>query len=177
VVDAAGHSETMTARMLFVHGAGGYLDDKPLADGISSVLGLERDMPEFADDDMSFEGWATPLRRKLDELGPDDRVVAHSFGATVLVRVLAEKPRRLRSAVLLAMPDWSPRGWDVPGYALGSTEPETVLSLHHCRDDDVVPFEHLARNAALLPSARTTVHATGGHQFLGAEADIAADIR
>lgn len=177
MVDPADHFEIMSARLLFVHGAGGYLDDRPLADGIGELLGLETDMPEFSGEDMSFEGWATPLRRRLDALGPDDRVVAHSFGASILVRVLAEEPRPLRTAVVLAMPDWSPRGWDVPDYALGDAEPETVLSLHHCRDDDVVPFDHLALNAAALPSARVTVHATGGHQFLGLENGIADDIR
>lgn len=39
------------------------------------------------------------------------------------------------------------------------------ISLHHCRDDEVVPFEHLALNAARLPSATVVEHQRGGHQF------------
>lgn len=163
-------------RLLFLHGAGGFIEDRAIADGLGSVLGADVDMPEFPDADMSFEGWARPIRGLLEGLGSQDIVVAHSFGASVLVRVLAEKVLAAPSrATLLAMPDWSPEGWDVAEYAMGSP-PETALTLHHCLDDEVVPFEHLRLTASTLPSARTYVYPSGGHQFAGRVEDIAATI-
>ncbi|WP_194846540.1 hypothetical protein [Mumia zhuanghuii] len=50
-----------------------------------------------------------------------------------------------------------------------------AVSLDHCRDDEVVPFEHLALNAVRMPSARVVEHPAGGHQFVGLAEAIAAD--
>ncbi|WP_238418911.1 alpha/beta fold hydrolase [Gordonia sp. 'Campus'] len=178
-------------RLFFVHGAGGYVDDGPLAEALSAALGARLDMPQFSDDDMSIEAWARPIREHLAGLGADDFVVAHSFGATVLVHVLAEAAAsRPRSAVLLAMPNWGPDGWDVPQYVFAGSRQSPAaevrgakatsrggLSLHHCVDDDVVPVEHLDLNTALLPSATVHRHPVGGHQFDGLAEVVAADIR
>ncbi|MCG7632664.1 alpha/beta hydrolase [Gordonia McavH-238-E] len=167
-------------RLFFVHGAGGYVDDGPLAEALSAALGATLVMPVFSDDDMSIEAWARPVRDHFAGLGADDLVVAHSFGATVLVHVLAEAAVPApRPAVLLAMPNWGPDGWDVPQYAFTDTDADAPLSegvaLHHCVDDDVVPVEHLDLNTALLPSATVHRHPTGGHQFDGLAELIAAD--
>lgn len=166
-----------TMAILFIHGAGGFTEDRAIADAMGSALGLAVDMPEFSDTNMSFEAWADPVRRLVGQLSSEDIVVAHSFGASILLRVLAEGiPFRPERAFLLAMPDWSPEGWDVEEYAFFGPEPDTSLSLHHCRDDEVVPFEHLALSRRVLPSARFVEHPTGGHQFVGAISAIASDI-
>lgn len=167
----------MVGRLLFVHGAGGYVDDTELAQGLAKALRLDLVMPELSDSDMGYEAWAVPVRKLLDDAGPADRVVAHSFGATIVVRVLAETMRaHPERATLLAMPDWSPQGWDVAQYAL-TGEPRTDLTLLHCRDDEVVPVSHLAMNSKALPSATVIELPTGGHQFDGVTETIVADIR
>jgi predicted alpha/beta hydrolase family esterase len=167
----------MGGRLLFVHGAGGFVDDAELAHGLADALRLDLRMPELSDTAMSFEDWAAPVRKLLDDAGSADRVVAHSFGATIVVRVLAEGMRaHPERATLLAMPDWSPRGWDVAQYAL-TGEPRTDLTLLHCRDDEVVPVSHLALNSKALPSATVVEFATGGHQFDGMIDAVAAEIR
>jgi predicted alpha/beta hydrolase family esterase len=162
--------------LLFVHGAGGYEEDRPLAAGLGTKLGARVDMPHFQDEDMSLEAWAAPMRSHLSGLGPQDLVVGHSFGASILLRVLSEGGAKPRAAVLLAMPDWSPDGWDVAEYAFHGSEPDAALTLHHCRDDDVVPFTHLALGSARLPSALVREYPTGGHQFDGVIGAIAASI-
>lgn len=159
-------------RMLFIHGAGGEDDDLPLAEGLGSLLGAAVDMPRIPDDDMSVDAWAAYVRRGLDA-GPDI-VVAHSFGATVLLHVLASVP--FPAATLLAMPDWTTSGWDVPQYEY-SAPLGVSLSLHHCRDDEVVPFSHLALASAALPDARVVEHEHGGHQFEGVLGEVAASLR
>lgn len=165
----------MVGALLFVHGAGGFVDDAELAHGLADALGLDLRMPELSDTAMGFEDWAEPVRRHLDRLGPEDSVIAHSFGASILVRVLAEhrRPWPVRTT-LLAMPDWTTRGWDVADYAFTGPEPETHLALLHCGDDDVVPVSHLALNSTVLPSARVIEFPTGGHQFDGMIDAIAA---
>lgn len=163
--------------LLFFHGAGGYEDDRPLADELGLKIGASVTMPHIPDDDMSYEAWARVIRTHVQELGPDDYVAAHSFGASVLLRVLAEGDVAFEQAVLLAMPEWSPDGWDVPEYMFDGPEPAVQLKLHHCGDDDVVPIAHLALHAARLPSSRIIEHPSGGHQFDGVVDAIAADIR
>ncbi|MCZ4522202.1 alpha/beta hydrolase [Rhodococcus ruber] len=167
----------MVGRLLFVHGAGGFVDDAELAHGLARALRLDLRMPELSDTAMGFEDWAGPVRQHLDRLGPEDWVMAHSFGASILVRVLAEHRRQwpLR-ATLLAMPDWTPCGWDVVDYAFTDPEPETDLMLVHCRDDDVVPVSHLALNSKALPSATVVEFPTGGHQFDGIIDAVAAEV-
>ncbi|MGB3370039.1 MAG: alpha/beta hydrolase [Rhodococcus sp. (in: high G+C Gram-positive bacteria)] len=165
------------ARLMFFHGAGGYVEDRVLADGLSEALGAALTMPQLPDEDMSYEAWAGPVRSYIRELDPEDIVVAHSFGASILLRVLAETtwdvPAR---ATLLAMPDWGPDGWAVADYAFLGPEPEVALTLHHCRDDEIVDFAHLSLHAARLPSARLVEHPAGGHQFDGLVGAIAADV-
>lgn len=159
-------------RLLFLHGAGGYEEDLTLARVLGEQLGAELLYPRLPDTDFSVEAWTGPIRAALAELTADDRVVAHSLGATMLLHVLAEGGSGPRRATLLAMPDWGPDGWDVPGY-VPPTLPETVaLTLNHCRDDEIVPLDHLALNVARLPGAKVVIHETGGHQLEGLEAVI-----
>jgi hypothetical protein len=115
------------------------------------------------------------VRAELGALGPHDPVVGHSFGASILLGVLREpgSPPELRAA-LLAMPDWGPDGWDVADYVLDGPAPSCRVSLHHCRDDDVVPFSHLALNASRVPAAQLFAYQSGGHQFDGHVGDVAA---
>lgn len=165
-------------RLLFIHGAAGYREDLAVAGALAAALGATPHVPRLPGQDMSCAAWEEPIRRHVTALAAGDALVAHSFGASMLLRVLARlgdaAPPR---ALLLAMPDWGPDGWDVPQYAWDGRAPSTALSLHHCRDDDVVPFAHLALHAARLPGAATHAHATGGHQLDGRVDAIAADVR
>lgn len=164
--------------LLFLHGAGGYAEDRPLADAIAAELGESVDYPRFSAEDMAYTRQADSMRAALDAVGPNDLVAAHSFGASVLLRVLAEHARPVpRRVVLLAMPDWSADGWDVAEYEFTGPPPLQQVSLHHCRDDAVVEFAHLALAAALLPDAAVHAHDAGGHQFDGLAPVIARDLR
>ncbi|WP_425838125.1 alpha/beta fold hydrolase [Microbacterium sp. PA5] len=163
--------------LLFLHGAGGYAEDRVLADAIAAELGQPLTYPRFPEDDMSFDHQASLVRTALDAVSADDVVAAHSFGASILLRVLAERERETpRRVVLLAMPDWSPQGWDIADYAFTGPLPRKDVSLHHCRDDEVVEFAHLALHAARLPRAAVHAYDSGGHQFDGLAHAIARDL-
>lgn len=163
-------------RLLFLHGAGGYDEDQVLAQAIGEAAGVPILLPRLPDKDMSYAAWAAAITAELSALDQGDVVIGHSFGASILLRVLADATHNVAGALLLAMPNWDPSGWDVADYAFNAPVPSVPLVLHHCRDDEVVPFEHLALNAAQVPSATVREHAFGGHQLVGLEAAIASDV-
>lgn len=100
----------MTRRLLFLHGAGGFVDDATLADELGAALNAVVRYPRMPADDMSYESWAKSVRIALSRTRADDVVVGHSFGASILLRVLAETARPTPASVmLLAMPNWARR--------------------------------------------------------------------
>lgn len=166
--------------ILLVHGAGGWRDDQPLAGELQARLGVTVTAPRFPDDDMSAAAWRNQIKRHLDGHGPDLVIVGHSFGASMALLHLADSPRQAPplGLALLAMPFWGSEGWQAE-YALpAGAEPPAGLPiwLHHCRDDDVVPFAHLGQHAARWPHALVRGHDSGGHQFVGRMGAVADDL-
>ncbi|MCC9145002.1 MULTISPECIES: alpha/beta fold hydrolase [unclassified Arthrobacter] len=166
--------------ILFVHGAGGWEDDQPLAEELHVHLGVPVSAPRFPDEDMSAAAWRSELERQLSGLGPELVIVGHSFGASMALLHLTEEftgspPQGL---ALLAMPFWGSEGWQAEYSLPADAELPTGFPvwLHHCRDDDVVPFDHLDRHAARLPQAQVRRHGSGGHQFEGRMAAVAEDV-
>ncbi|UPO77889.1 alpha/beta fold hydrolase [Arthrobacter sp. Helios] len=93
-------------KVLFVHGAGGWLDDQALAAELRSTLD-NVEMPRFPDGDMSAAAWREVLDRQLESLGPELVIVGHSFGASILLLRLAD-----------GWPGELPRGHGPPGDAV-----------------------------------------------------------
>jgi pimeloyl-ACP methyl ester carboxylesterase len=84
----------------------------------------------------------------------------------------------------MAVPFWGGDGWRYEGYEelelpkdlAAKLSQETPLFLYHCRDDDIVPYEHLALYKRLLPHAVMHPLDKGGHQFNNDLAPVAQDI-
>jgi uncharacterized protein len=123
--------------------------------------------------------------RRIDELIRSSRrpiLVGHSFGASVLLKYLAETVRRPAFAglFLLATPFWGP---DFPEFALPSDFGQRLrdvspICLYHSRDDAEIPFRHLARYRSAFPHATVRVLNGRGHEFNQAQfPELAADIR
>lgn len=166
--------------ILFVHGAGGWTDDQPLAEELRALLGVPVSAPRFPDDDMSAAAWRSQIERHREVLGPDLVIVGHSFGASMALQHVSGAPEggQLLGLALLAMPFWAAEGWQAD-YALPADAGPPAglpLWLHHCLDDDVVPFDHVERHAIRLPHAVVRRHASGGHQFQGRMAAVADDL-
>ena len=129
----------------------------------------------------SYWAWA----RRIDELLRGSRrpiLVGHSFGASVLVKYLAETVRRpaLAGLFLIATPFW---GSDFAEFALPPDFGRRLRDLspiyfYHSRDDAEAPLEHLERYRGALPHATVRVLDGRGHEFNQAEfPELAADIR
>jgi predicted alpha/beta hydrolase family esterase len=123
--------------------------------------------------------------RRIDELIRSSRqpiLVGHSFGASVLLKYLAETVRRPAFAglFLVATPFWGP---DFPEFALPSDFGQRLrdvspICLYHSRDDAETPFRHLARYRSAFPHATVRVLDGRGHEFNQTQfPELAADIR
>ncbi|MBP3036884.1 alpha/beta fold hydrolase [Arthrobacter sp. zg-ZUI100] len=167
--------------ILFLHGAGGWVDDQPMAGQLQTLSGQPVTMPRFPDEDMSAAAWRGELSRQLQARGAEPVIVGHSFGASMALLHYADNdpqgPRPL-GLVLLATPFWGSEGWQAE-YSLPAAAQlpaDLPLFLHHCADDDVVPVDHLDRHADRLPHALIRRHERGGHQFQGRMAAVAEDL-
>jgi predicted alpha/beta hydrolase family esterase len=109
-------------------------------------------------------------------------LVGHSFGASVLLKYLAETVRRpaLAGLFLIAMPFWGP---DFPEFALPLDFGDRLrdlspICLYHSRDDDEIPFGHLERYRRALPHAIVRALDGRGHEFNQAQfPELVVDIR
>ena len=123
--------------------------------------------------------------RRIDELVGSTRrpiLVGHSFGASVLLKYLAETVRRpaLAGLFLVATPFWGP---DFPEFALPPDfgvrlRDLSPVFLYHSRDDPEIPVENLECYRRGLPHATVRLLDDRGHEFNQAQfPELAADIR
>jgi predicted alpha/beta hydrolase family esterase len=126
-----------------------------------------------------------PWARRVDELIGSTRrpiLVGHSFGASVLLKYLAESVRRpaLAGLFLVATPWWGP---EFPEFALPPDFGTRLRDLspiyfYHSRDDGEVSLAHLERYRRALPHATVRVLEDRGHEFNQVQfPELTADIR
>lgn len=128
-----------------------------------------------------YQIWASRIVQLIDaEASPV--LVGHSFGASVLLKYLAEAAARPSFAglFLIATPFWGP---DFLEFALppdfeSRLHDVSPVYLYHSRDDPEVPFEHLERYSRALPQAIVRRLDGRGHEFNQEQfPELVADIR
>ena len=179
----------MKRDVLFVHGAGegAHEADEKLAASLRDALGSGYDLrsPQMPDEDSpEVETWKEKIAGELATMDSEAILVGHSVGALLLLKYLseeaAEKP--VAGLFLAATPYVGTGGWEVEEGALredfASKLPEGLpVFLYHGRDDEVVPFEHLAMYGAKLTLATVREFDGRGHQFGDDLSEVARDIR
>lgn len=180
----------MKKHVLFIHGAGdgAFEEDGVLVASLQNALGYEYDvhypnMPE--QDSATYADWKAPIERELAALDDDVILVGHSVGSSVLVKYLSEQQldTSISSLFLLATPYWGADDfwtWDearLPEGVAAKLANIPRVFLYHSRDDDIVPFAHLALYAAKLPQAVIREFDGRGHQFGNDLAEVAEDIQ
>jgi predicted alpha/beta hydrolase family esterase len=179
-------------QVLFIQGggAGAHAVDHHLVLSLRRALGTAYEvrypkMPHEADPD--YGNWKTPIGKELGHLKNGAFLVGHSVGGSLLLKYLSDETvnTTLAGICLIATPFWGGDGWRYEGYkavelpeALPSNlSGNTPICFYHCRDDETVPFAHLALYAKKFPHA--TIHAldTGGHQLNNDLSTVAQDIK
>ena len=180
----------MKKQVLFIQGGGegAYQEDKILAENLRDVLGTAFDVryPKMPDEASPDSGaWKVKIARELAALEDGDVVlVGHSVGAFVLLKYLSEEAveKPIAGLFLIAAPFVGTEGWqieeDAPPEDFAAKLPEGLpVFLYHSRDDEWVPYAHLALYAEKLPQATIHEFDGRGHQFDGDLSEVAGDIK
>ena len=179
----------MPTPLLFIQGAGKMHHPEGsgrLAAWLEDELGagFELEAPEIPDaDEPDPKSWIPEIDANLRGMDSDGLVVAHSFGASLLLKHLAESnsDRPLRALFLIATPYWGRSGWQA-AYALpedfaAEMTPVDHVFLYHSRKDPESPFAHLARYREALPAAEVRELDGAEHSFTDGLPVLADDIR
>jgi uncharacterized protein len=161
-------------RVLAIHGAGaprrrgGAVYWKPLLQS-SLGPGFAVEAPTMPEpDDPHHEAWAGCIAKLLSASEPP-LLVGHSFGASTLLKFLAQSEPRpaFLGLFLVAAPFW---GRDFPEYALTKDELRqlatlTPLFFYQSEDDPVVEVSHFEKYRQALPHATFRLLKDRGHEF------------
>src|SRR5450631_1755347 len=101
------------------------------------------------------------------------KLVGHSFGGAMLLKYLSEETIKasVASLFLIAAPfvgadeNWRDNAFALEPDFAGKLSGLPQISLYHSRDDDIVPFAHLAVYARSLPQATVRKFRSRGHHF------------
>jgi predicted alpha/beta hydrolase family esterase len=180
----------MTIQVLFVHGAGegAHACDAKLATSLREKLGAGYVvhyplLPNEADP--VYEAWQRCIAEELAMLGNGVVLVGHSIGASVLIAALAAGAlgQSVAGVFLLAAPFWHDHEvwrWqeaELPVDAADLLPAGVPVFLYHGREDEVVPFSHLALYARTFPQATVRALAARNHQLNDDLTEVADDIR
>ncbi len=181
----------MTKDVLFIRGGGGevaYEEDGLLVASLRNALGAAYKVhyPKMPfEESARYASWKAEIATELSALDNEVILVAHSVGGSILLKYLIEEEveNPITGLFLLATPYFgADENWDYAEMSLpqdfAAMLPATPrIFLYHSRDDEVVPFAHLALYAARLPQATIREYDERGHQFGSDLADVAEDIR
>lgn len=179
----------MNTSVLFIQGGGegAHSEDAVLANSLQRALGPNYDVrfPRMpVESDPNVESWGQKISSELSHTSGNVILVAHSVGGSILLRYLSDEKVEgsIVGLFVLAAPTWDEDQWSFEDLKLPSDIAEKLsviprLFFYHCRDDDVVPFAHLALHGAQIPQATTSAISSGGHQFGNDLARVAIDIR
>ena len=179
----------MNRHVIFIQGGGGeedYAADAKLVASLQNALGKTYVVryPLLLDESSPDFGRRRQIANEFSLSKDDVIIVAHSLGASMLLKYLSEKKikKKITGVFLISTPHWSgDEDWKA-GLKLrdnfADKLPEDVpLFFYHCRDDDEVPFSHLTFYKRKIPWATFREISSGGHQLNNDLTLIATDIK
>jgi predicted alpha/beta hydrolase family esterase len=181
----------MKQHVLFVHGSGGqgaYEEDGILVASLQNGLGATYAVryPKMPlEENAGHADWKARIATELSGLDDDVILVAHSVGGAILLKYLTEEhvEKPIAGLFLLATPyfggdaNWNYAEMNLPQDVAAMLPAIPRIFLYHSRDDEVVPFAHLALYAAKFPQATIRAFDGRGHQFGNDLTEVAEDIR
>lgn len=180
----------MKKHVLFLHGSGDenvYEEDGILVASLQDALGASYEVryPNMPlEESAEYGDWKAHIAVELSAGDDEVILVAHSVGGSILLKYLTEEQvnRPIAGLFLLATPYFGgDENWNYAEMILPQDFPAMLptvprIFLYHSRDDEVVPFAHLALYAAKLPQATIREFDGRGHQFGNDLAEVAEDI-
>lgn len=179
----------MNKQILFIQGGGddGYTADKALVASLRKALGKGYTIayPELKSDESQPDyGWVKQIAKQISDYNEDLIIVAHSFGASMLLKHLSENsvPKNITAVFLLATPFWKgdedwQKGLMLEKDFAGKLPKDIPLFFYHCRDDEEVPFAQFEKYKKKIENATFHAIKTGGHQFEDALNNVVTDIK
>jgi predicted alpha/beta hydrolase family esterase len=120
----------------------------------------------------TYEMWKALFQAQFETLTDPVMLIGHSLGGSMLLKYLSEeRPKITVSGLfLVAIPQWSPDGWDVASFALSNNFEATLPPLgriffYQGTGDPVVPIAHLAFYKAHFRQAVYRELAVSDHAF------------
>lgn len=179
----------MAKQLLFLQGGAGEEDhaaDAKLVASLQQQLGdsYEVHYPLLPEEPEPDFGRKNQIAAALSAISGDVIIVAHSLGASMLLKYLSEggAAKGISGIFLIATPFWTgDEDWKQGlkldrGFA--DKLPENFpIFLYHSKDDEQVPFEHLNQYAQQLPQSTIREIGSGGHQLDNDLSAVAADIK
>ncbi len=174
--------------VLFIQGGGegAHEVDAALVASLRKTLGANYDvsyplMPRESKPDL--KAWKTKIAGEVAKSPGGLVLVGHSLGGSALLKYLSEEnvEKPIAGLFLLAAPSWDEEDWSFDDFKLPRDLADKVsriprIFFYHNRDDEIVPFSHLALHAARLPRAEFREGDSGGHQFGEDLTKVAGDI-
>ncbi len=179
----------MKTHVLFIQGGGGKEDydaDAKLVNSLRESLGKDYTVhyPLMPDESSPDFGRKKQIAKEISLIKGEIFLVGHSLGASMLLNYLSENEvkKNIRGVFLISTPFWSgDEDWiqdlKLPKDFPGKLPINVPIFLYHCRDDEVVPFDHLLLYAQALPQASVREIARGGHQLNNDLSFVAKEIK
>jgi predicted alpha/beta hydrolase family esterase len=111
-------------------------------------------------------------------------IVAHSLGASMLLRYLSEHAvtKKIKGVFLIATPFWDGEEEWVTGLKLQQNFADKLpvdvpLFFYHCKDDEVAPIYHLEHYRQKVAQATFREIESGGHRLNNDLAIVAGNIQ
>ena len=180
----------MKQKVLFIHSGGTQGPHEGSSDLVTYLRqmlggGYEVLYPKMPDPDHpEYAQWKEHLEKRLAWLDDEIILVGHSLGGSVLLKYLSEETcnKSIAGLFLVAAPYWGKSNWEVDEYVLrqdfSSKLPRIPrIFLYHSRNDEVVPFNHLASYADKLPNAIVREFDSRRHLFSTGLPELVDDIK
>ncbi|GAB4010286.1 hypothetical protein GCM10028808_20670 [Spirosoma migulaei] len=179
----------MKKQVLFIQGGGkdGYEADAKLVASLQNALGMDYEIsyPRMQTDEAAPDyGWLKQIGNEIEKLKGDAVLVAHSLGASLLLKYLSEykASKKVDRVFLLAPPFWTGKEEWVQGLKLQEDfaerlPPTSRFFFYHCRDDEEVPVDQFTTYRQTLPGATFREIERGGHQLGNNLTLVAKDIK
>jgi len=179
----------MSSHILFLQGGGndGYEADKVLVHSLQTNLDNDYNItyPQLQPDESAADfGWIMQIADQVAAAPDDLTIVAHSVGASMLLKYLSERPvtKKIRGIFLIATPFWTgdedwKQGLKLKQGFADKLPVEIPIYFYHCKDDEEVPFSHMEEYRQRISQATYREIESGGHQLNNDLALVAQDIR